>query len=62
MVAKLAGALSVRTRRSSSRNLVRRQDPRGDVVTRLAIDLAADFAGALDHDDALQAGPIVSFL
>src|SRR5947209_3153110 len=33
-----------------------------DVKARLALDLVADFARALDHDDALQSGPIVTFL
>ena len=82
-VAKLAGALSVRRRHSSSRKtmsntqcrpfrssngrgssalLVGQQNQRSDVEAHLAIDLAADFARALDHDDALQAGPIVSLL
>ena len=37
-------------------------DPLVQLGQDSALDLAGDFAGALDHDDALQAGPIVSFL
>ena len=43
-------------------DLVGQQDQRGDVEAHLTIDLVADFARALDHDDAPQTGPIVSFL
>jgi hypothetical protein len=35
---------------------------RGDVEACLALDFIADFARALDHDDAFQCGPIVAFL
>src|SRR5205085_2199529 len=35
---------------------------RGDVEARLPLDLVADFARALDHDDAFQSGPIMAFL
>ena len=34
----------------------------GDVEARLPLDLVADFARALDHDDAFQSRPIVAFL
>ena len=44
-------------------------DDRADVIYvtlgqafDLALDLVADFAGALDHDDALQAGPVMVLL
>src|SRR5271169_6225439 len=42
-------------------DLVGQQDQRGDVEAHLTIDLAGDFARALDHDDALQTGPIMPF-
>src|SRR5205807_10008679 len=35
---------------------------RGDVEARLSLDLVADFARALNHDDAFQSGPIMAFL
>jgi hypothetical protein len=35
---------------------------RGNVEPRLALDLVADFAGALDHDDPLQGGPLMQLL
>ena len=41
-------------------DLVGQQDQRGDVEAHLTIDLVADFARALDHDDALGTGPMVS--
>jgi hypothetical protein len=41
---------------------MRQQYQRGDVEARLLLDLAVDFARALDHDDALQARPIVALL
>ena len=42
-------------------DLVGQQEQRGDVEAHLTIDLAGDFARALDHDDTLQTGPIVPF-
>ena len=41
---------------------VGQQGKRGDVETRLGFDLAVDFSFALDHDDRLQARPLVVFL
>jgi len=35
---------------------------RGDVEARLVGDLAVDFASAFDHDNGLQAGPLVARL
>jgi hypothetical protein len=40
-------------------DLVREQHHRGDLWADFAIDRVADFARALDHDDALQTGPVV---
>ena len=41
---------------------VRRQHQRGDVEACLPLDLSADLARAFDHDDGLQARPVVAFL
>jgi hypothetical protein len=38
------------------------QDHRSDVKARLLRDLAIDLELALDHDDAVQPGPVVAFL
>jgi len=43
-------------------DLAGQQEQRGDVETRLTLDLVADLARAFDDDDAFQAGPIVCFL
>jgi hypothetical protein len=42
--------------------LMDQQNQPSDVEPHLAIDLAADFALALDHDDPLQAEPIESLI
>src|SRR5215475_2216269 len=42
--------------------MARQPYQRCDVEACLAFDFVADFARALDHDDAFQSGPIVAFL
>ena len=43
-------------------NQIGDENQRGNVETRLAFDLAAGLTGALDHDDTLEARPLMAFL
>ena len=43
-------------------HLAGRHAQRGDVEAGLMLDFAAEFAAAVDHDYAFQAGPSMAFL
>ena len=43
-------------------DLVSEPDQRGEIEARFALDLVDEFAGALDHDDRFETGPIMAFL